>query len=169
LRLTGIIGLPAIRALGSIAFSDRGVVRIHSDSNRLQGNPNIFFDGLTPILEVRHAGRTAPMKLDTGGDRTYFYASFREHLTSDERATLKRRQGGFGGLGGSIRVETEVVPHLQLELPGNVVGLRDVSLRLDVPSGEGSSEGLLGMDALKGGFTIDFGTMRLAARLPVEK
>ncbi len=160
--LPGIVGLPAIRALGSMAFSDRGIVRIHSDSTRLEGDPNILFDGLTPIVEVRHAGRTAPMKLDTGGDRTYLYSSFREQLTAEERATLRRRQEGFTGLGGSIRVETELVPQLEFELLGRVVVLRKVSLRLDSPPDDGSSEGLLGMDVLKGGFTIDFGTMRLA-------
>jgi hypothetical protein len=75
-RLHGIVGLPAIRALGSMAVSARGVVRIHSDSPKVhQSAPNIFFDWLTPIVEVRHAGRAVPMKLDTGGDTTYLYSS----------------------------------------------------------------------------------------------
>ena len=161
LRIPGIVGLPAIRALGSISLSDRGVVQFHVDSTQVQGDPNIFFDGLSPVLEVRHAGRTVPMKLDTGGDRTYLYSSFRDRLTSEERATLKPRRDGFTGLGGSIQVETELVPQLELELPGRMVVLRGVKFRLDSPPGDSSSEGLLGMDVLKGGFTIDFEAMRL--------
>lgn len=161
-RLHGIVGLPAIRALGSIAVSNRGEVRIHSDSPKVhQNDPNVFFDGLTPIVEVRHAGRAAPMKLDTGGDTTYLYSSFRETLTPDERSKLKRQRRGFSGMGGSIKLETELVPHLELELPGRTVGLREVSLRLDSPPGSGYSNGLLGMDALKGGFILDFRIMRL--------
>ena len=61
-----------------------------------------------------------------------------------------------------MKLETELVPELELELPGRTVGLREVSLRLDSPPpGNGYSDGLLGMDALKGGFAIDFRTMRL--------
>jgi hypothetical protein len=63
---------------------------------------------------------------------------------------------------GSMKLETELVPELELELPGRTVGLRKVSLRLDSPPpGNGYSDGLLGMDALKSGFAIDFRTMRL--------
>jgi hypothetical protein len=163
LRLHGIVGLPVIRALGSMAVSARGVVRIHSDSPKIhQRDPNMFFDGLTPIVEVRHAGRAVPMKLDTGGDTTYLYPSFRETLTAEERAKLKRQRRGFTGVGGSMNLETELLPELELELPGRTVRLREVSLRLDSsPPGNGYSDGLLGMDVLKGGFALDFRTMRL--------
>jgi hypothetical protein len=161
-RVHGIVGLPAIRALGSIGISARGEVRIHSDSPKVQSDPNIFFDGLTPIVEVHHAGRAAPMKLDTGGDTTYLYSSFRETLTPEERSKLKRQRRGFTGVGGSTKLEAELVPQLELELPGRTVGLHHVSLRLDSPPpGNGYSDGLLGMDALKSGFTIDFRAMRL--------
>ena len=158
-RLSGIVGLPAIRALGSIAVSASGGVRIHSDSTKPQHEPNMFFDGLTLIAEVSHAGRAVPMTLDTGGTTTYFYSSFRETLTSQERAKLSRQNRRFGGAGGSIKVETELLPKLELELPGRTVGLRGVALRSDTPNPY--SDGLLGIDALKGGFAIDFNTMRL--------
>ena len=90
-RLTGIVGLPVIRALGSIAVSASGVVHILSESSRRQGEPNVFFDGLTPIAEVHHAGRAMPMTLDTGGTTTYLYSAFREALTAEERAKLAAR------------------------------------------------------------------------------
>jgi hypothetical protein len=61
-----------------------------------------------------------------------------------------------------MKLETELLPELELELPGRTMGLREVSLRLDSsPTGNGYSDGLLGMDALKDGFAIDFRTMRL--------
>ncbi|HZL25905.1 MAG TPA: retropepsin-like aspartic protease [Acidobacteriaceae bacterium] len=157
-RLRGIIGLPAIRALGSIAVSARGMVRIHSDSTKPRSEPNMFFDGLTPIVEAIHAGRAVPMTLDTGGTTTYLYSSFREILTPEERAKLSRQNRRFGGVGGSIKIETELLPKLELELPGRTVGLIGVALRSDTNP---FSDGLLGIDALKGGFAIDFNTMRL--------
>jgi hypothetical protein len=157
-RLRGIIGLPEIRALGSIAVSASGVVRVHSDSTKPQGDPNMFFDGLTPIAEISHAGRAVPITLDTGGTTTYLYSSFREILTPEERAKLSRQSRRFGGVGGSTKIETELLPKLELELPGRTVGLSRVALRSDTSP---YSDGLLGIDALKGGFAIDFRTMRL--------
>jgi hypothetical protein len=157
-RLRGIVGLPAIRALGSIAVSASGVVRIHSESTKRQREPNVFFDGLTPIVEVHHAGRAMPMTLDSGGTTTYLYSTFREALTPEERAKLSRQNRRFGGGGGSIKVDTELLPQLELEFTGRTVALRGVALRSD---SNPYSDGLLGIDALKGGFAIDFNTMRL--------
>src|SRR5581483_8634321 len=57
IRLSGVLGLPAIRALGSVAISGKGEVRIEPGSPKLEGEPNIFFDGLMPVTEVIHAGR----------------------------------------------------------------------------------------------------------------
>jgi hypothetical protein len=99
------------------------------------------------------------MTLDTGGTTTYLYASFRETLTTEERAKLNRQNRRFGGAGGSIKVETELLPKLELELPGRTVGLSEVALRSDTPNA--CSDGLLSVDALKSGFAIDFNTMRL--------
>jgi tetratricopeptide (TPR) repeat protein len=160
-RLTGIVGLPAIRALGSIAISANGAVRIHSESTRPRGEPNVFFDGLTPIAEVHHAGRAMPMTLDTGGTTTYLYSAFREALTAEERAKLSQQNRRFGGVNGSIKTKIELVPQLELELPGKTVALRRVALRSDINHTPSYSDGLLGIDALKGGFSIDFNTMRL--------
>jgi hypothetical protein len=157
----GIVGLPAIRALGSIAVSAKGAVLIHSESKRLQGDPNLFFDGLTPIVEVHHRGHAMPMTLDSGGTTTYLYSTFRDALTLDERAKLSRENRGFGGVNGSTKVRIEVVPQLDLELSGRTVALRRVAMRLDSNHGSPESDGLLGIDALKGGFAIDFDTMRL--------
>jgi hypothetical protein len=84
----------------------------------------MFFDGLTPIAEVSYAGRAVPMTLDTGGNTTYLYSSFREALTPEERAKLSRQNRRFGGAGGSIKIETELLPKLELELPGRTVGLK---------------------------------------------
>jgi hypothetical protein len=42
-RLHGIVGLPAIRALGSMAVSARGGVRIHSDSPKIHRAIRTFF------------------------------------------------------------------------------------------------------------------------------
>jgi hypothetical protein len=156
-RLHGIVGLPAIRAFSSIAVSANGDIRIHSISPEPQREPNMFFDGLTLSVEVHHAGHAVSMILDTGGTTTYLYPTVREALTPEQRAKLSPQSRRFGGIGGSTKIETELVPQLELELPGRTVGLGGVALRKD---SNPYSDGLLGMDALKDGFAIDFRDMR---------
>jgi predicted aspartyl protease len=161
-RLPGVLGFPVIRALGSMSISATGVVRIQPQSPRMEGEPNIFFHGSGVVVEVRHAGRAVPMGLDTGGNVSYLYPAFREILTPEEREKLTKQRIRSGGLGGTISLETEMVPVLQLEAPGRTVELHKIALRSQgAQAGGGESDGLLGMDALKGGFTVDFRTMRM--------
>ncbi len=53
-QITGILGLPALRAMGRIAVSNAGQVRIHPESTAASGAPNLFFDGETPMIKVDH-------------------------------------------------------------------------------------------------------------------
>jgi hypothetical protein len=57
---------------------------------------------------------------------------------------------------------TEVAPTLPLEILGQSVELKDISLLPDQPRGGRSyRDGVLGMDALHDGFTLDFRNMQL--------
>jgi hypothetical protein len=102
------------------------------------------------------------MMLDTGGNVTYLYSSFRDALTPEELTKLGHRRDRSNGVGGSITLESDLVPSIQFDLPGKTVLLKNVSLRrASSPGGNGYSDGLLGMDAMKGGFTLDFRAMQL--------
>jgi hypothetical protein len=102
------------------------------------------------------------MLLDTGANATELYPSFRDSLTSDEIARLKRKQDETGGAGGTISRMTEVAPTIRLEMLGRGVILKDVSLLPDQPKGDKSyRSGVLGMDALHEGFTLDFRNMQV--------
>jgi hypothetical protein len=65
----------------------------------------------------------------------------------------------FIDVGGSVKQVVELVPALRLEIPGRVVQLNNVSMHQQAPTL--SSDGLLGMDTLMGGFTLDFRAMQI--------
>jgi hypothetical protein len=55
----------------------------------------------------------------------------------------------------------DVAPKLHLELPGKAVDLVNISLQSRQPDEFRFEDGRIGMDALAGGFTLDFRAMQL--------
>jgi tetratricopeptide (TPR) repeat protein len=161
-QIRGILGLPVLRALGCVSMSANGEVRIETATAGGAGQPNLFLDDWDLIVDARHGDERQQMLLDTGANATEVYPSFRDSLTSDEIARLRRKQDETGGAGGTISRMTEVAPTLRLEILGRGVKLKDVSLLPDQPEGGKSyRSGVLGMDALHQGFTLDFRNMQV--------
>src|SRR5947209_2934609 len=50
LKITGILGLPVIRALGCITMSAEGRFQIQTEEPAEEGEPNLCFDELTPMV-----------------------------------------------------------------------------------------------------------------------
>ncbi len=84
-QIHGLLGLPVLRALGCIDISSKGVVRIQKDSGKSGGNPNLFFEELSAIVEVSHHEHVRQMLLDTGANKGYLYPSFLDALAPEER------------------------------------------------------------------------------------
>ncbi|MGA8272233.1 MAG: retropepsin-like aspartic protease [Candidatus Sulfotelmatobacter sp.] len=161
-QIRGILGLPVLRALGCVAVSAKGVVRIETKEAAAAGNPNLFLDGWDLIVEVRHGDRRLQMFLDTGANSTSINPSFRDALMPDEIASLKSKRDKTGGAGGVVSRKTEVIPTLRLEILGRAEELTKVSLLLKQPAGDRSyRDGVLGMDGLAAGFTLDLRAMQL--------
>jgi len=161
-QIRGILGIPVIRALGTVGISAKGVIRIEPDGGGATGEPNMFFADLDPIVSAHHAGRRLQVFLDTGANATSLYPSARSVLTLDELGRLERKQEQTGGAGGTVTATTEVMPELRLEIPGRTVDLHNLSLHLkQLPGFKGLRDGVLGTDGLAGGFTLDFRRMQL--------
>jgi hypothetical protein len=161
-QIRGILGLPVLRALGCVRMSKKGDLRIETKAAGGAGAPNLFLDGWELIADVRHGDQRMQMFLDTGANASFVYPSFRDRLTKDEIAKLERKQDEIGGAGGVVRPMTEVAPTLPLGILGRGVKLKDISLLPDQPKGDRSyRDGVLGMDALHDGFTLDFRNMQL--------
>jgi hypothetical protein len=160
-QIHGILGLPVIRALGRVGIAANGDLRIEP-GRTAKGIPNLFFDGLTPIAEVRHDYHRMQMFLDTGLNESFLYRSFRSALTKDEIAALTAKDDKGAGIGEVIATRTEAVRTLRLSLPGRAVDLSNVSLLTTAPEGDARyRDGVLGTDALRSGFTLDFRAMQL--------
>jgi hypothetical protein len=137
------------------------MVLIEPDSKILPGEPNIFFDGLTPIVEAHHGNSPLQMVVDTGASRTMLYPPSRAALSQEEIGRLRKSKARSTGLGGTIERSVEIASKLQLEMLGKQVSLKDVALRPERPAEFRYEDGLIGMDSLGGGFTLDFKAMQL--------
>jgi predicted aspartyl protease len=161
-RISGILGLPVIRALGRVRMSAKGLLRIETNTPVAKVESNLFFDELSSIVQTRHADHRLQMFLDTGANTTFLYPSFRDALGKEEIARLKRKREKTAGAGGMVKRTTDVLPTLRLDFSGRAIDLTKVSLLPTQPEGTaGYRDGVLGMDALAGGFTLDFRTMQL--------
>jgi predicted aspartyl protease len=160
-QIHGFLGLPVLRALGRVGVAANGDLRIEP-GRTARGTPNLFFDGKAPIVEVRHDDRRMQMLLDTGANASFLYRSFRSTLTKDEIAGLTTGDEQTGGAGEVIVRRTEGVRTLRLFVSGRPVDLSNVSLLTTAPEGDARyRDGVLGTDALRAGFTLDFRAMQL--------
>ena len=161
-QISGILGLPDLRALRRVEISSAGLLRVDPREPASQGTPNLFFDGASPIVEVDHDRHRLQMFLDTGANATVLYPSFRDACGRDEILKLRTKREKLAGAGGVIERKTEVVPMLGIEVLGKPIRLRKLSLLPEAPPGNGRyRDGTMGMDALWRGFRLDFDAMRL--------
>jgi hypothetical protein len=81
----------------------------------------------------------------------------RGSLNFDKIFTCQRNAAGE-----MVKRTTDVLPTLRLEFLDRTIDLRKVSVLPRQPEGTaGHRDGVLGMDALASGFTLDFRTMQL--------
>jgi hypothetical protein len=159
-RISGILGVPVLRSLGSVGISKEGTVRIHDRQAAAPGAANLFFDGEDPFVEIGHDRHLLQMFIDTGANTTVIYPSFRFALTREEIRRLQTKRERRAGAGGSIQRQAQRLPALRLDLLDKPVDLKKVSLEPEAPPNS-HDDGVIGMDALWGGFRIDFEAMRL--------
>ena len=167
-QITEILGIPALRALNRVEISNAGIIHVHPHQRVQphqplpQGTANLFFDDASPIVEVDHDQHHLQMFLDTGANDTLLYPSFREALGRQEKSRLRTKREKVAGAGGVIQRKTEVVPLLRIEILGKAIDLKKLSLLSAAQVGNGRyRDGVIGMDALRGGFQLDFDAMRL--------
>jgi predicted aspartyl protease len=161
-QITGVLGIPVLRALSRVEISNSGLIRVHPQETLPQRTPNLFFDDASPIVEVDHDLHHLQMFLDTGANDTVLYPSFRDALGSQEKLRLRTKCEKVAGAGGAMQRKTEVIPTLRIEVLGRAIDLKKLSLLSTTPTGNGRyRDGVIGMDALWSGFRLDFDAMRL--------
>ena len=167
-QVRGFLGLPAIRALNRVGISRDGSVHIHppiATEAGLKVEPNLFFDSFaqTPVAEtLSHGERRLQLLLDTGAFSSEFYPSFRNALSSEEQSKMKRVRQKKTGVGGTIvDSKIEQLPELWVTVSHGRLNIKKANF-MPVPDGDKRYwDGLMGIDAMRGGFLLDFQAMRL--------
>ena len=164
-QINGILGLPVLHAIGRVGVGHDGAVELRPPEPSAEGTPNLFFDGETPIVEVTHNGHQLQMMLDTGANSSDFYPSFRTAMSAEELAEVKTKKEKFGGAGGTIARKMATVPELQIQISATTITLKKLGLMPEAPPGDARfRDGVIGMDALWSGFSVDFGAMRVTVQ-----
>jgi hypothetical protein len=163
--ISGILGVPVLRALGCVDLSAKGELTFDCGAKPPNGRPNFFFDGMAPTVQVVHLGHSLQMLLDTGSPATIFYPPVRDALAQWELYQLtKPEAAGFAGGGGSVQIQANTVPSIQLEIQGRTLYLQGAKLLNRTLGSPGMRDGVLGIGALAGGFRLDFRAMQFSSK-----
>jgi predicted aspartyl protease len=158
-QINGILGLPATRALGTVGISAAGAMRIGQHLKAPGGDPNLFFEDLELMAGIRHRGRDLQLFLDTGANGSVL---FRAALTGEETAGLQQGKRRTAGAGGTAEAKVATFPSFDFDVLDMRVSLAKIPLMLDPPEeAQRHRDGVMGMDALARGFTLDFESMQL--------
>lgn len=160
-QIEAALGYPALAQLGRFRIDPDGAFTINIDAPLLRSGATLYMKELTPVAEVKIAGRKSLFSVDTGAMRTDLYASYANRF-GDRAPKWTRKKDGSSGLGGNAEAEVAVEPQLTMVADGRSVTQEDVSIALD---GDRSAAilGNLGQPFLtaNGSYTFDFRSMRL--------
>ncbi len=162
-RISGIIGLPILRALGCIKFQHYGSFEAKEECSVSTESSGMEFHMLTPAVQTFVKNQPLTFTLDTGAAGTTLSARFFEHFAS-ERRIWKQVQTMNAGAGGNITASANLVPSVTFALGGQSVTVRHLTV---LPKRQHSDVdalfGNMGEDVLQSvsSFTMDFPHMRL--------
>lgn len=161
----GLIGLPVLRAFGSITWTREGVFEVdRSPAPANLSAANICFDGLNLITQAWFDRHALPFQLDTGAETSDLWPKFTDIARDLIRKSGTHESHTVTGMGGAQKFEATSIPKVMLELGGNSVVLQPGHI-LKIQQGTASKwfYGNLGLDLLRQAqhVTIDFRTMTL--------
>jgi len=161
----GLIGMPVLLALGSIAWTREGV--FEADRSPLPVNllaANMFFEGLNLITQARFDRRLLPFVLDTGASTSELWPKFAGVARDLIRKSGTHQPNKVMGMGGGEKSDVTSIPKVMLELGGKSVALQPAHI-LETQQRTESKwfYGNLGIDLLRQAqrVTINFKTMTL--------
>ena len=161
----GLIGLPVLRAFGSIKWSREGIFEADRSSKPANtAAANLCFNDLHLVTTASFDKHTLPFTLDTGAETTDLWPKF-----ADVAADLIRKSGSNEvhpviGVGGEQKFEATSIPKVTLQLGGKSVSLQPAHvLKTQQQSISQWYYGNLGNDLLgqAHNVSIDFRTMTL--------
>ncbi len=161
-QIQAILGYPALRALGAIAFYRSGWFSAGAPVARAATpGARMYMDGPMPVIECGIEGTDLPFSLDTGASGTELTARYYRRFRARHKSWTKGSNNSFGG-GGVAKRTVYIQPRLQLAVGATTATLLHVPI-FTQPMGTGLDDtyGNLGQDLVKGfaSFTVDFDRM----------
>ena len=168
-RISAIIGMPVLMALGRLELVNSGAPTLRYDSRRAQHasqagvHSNLLLSSLEPLVLVRVPGARVPlrMELDTGSNITTFTRNARADAPV-LFAQAKRYTWRAAGMGGVVTEHRALrLPEVPLTIGGRTIIMRNVVVSSQESA---TSDGVIGEDVFRQGarWTMDFKAMALA-------
>jgi tetratricopeptide (TPR) repeat protein len=160
-----ILGFTLLSALKSIGWTSDGTFEIGFHSGpKANRQPNLWFDGLSPVTRVRFQNKDLDFALDTGNQgATQLWSRFSQDYASLLKEHGTRSTKKVTQMGGSQEREIVSLPELHLQVGGFDTVLKPAQV-FSKPVGNDSRYGLLGMDLLvqAHNVTVDFQSMTVS-------
>ncbi len=168
-NIPAIVGMPEMRALGRMRMEQAGRFTVlPPDGEAGTGRANLRAAGNKLFADVDVGGRTVPLLLDTGADRTSLTALYAAAEPA-RMAALRTGQGNYSSAGGTRVRRFAIWPDAPVALDGKTLTLPQLNIELPGTGPEADDNGTLGSDILRRfeSYTLDFRTMRLSLGAPV--
>jgi predicted aspartyl protease len=103
-KITGIIGIPVIKALNEITINKDNVLTI---SNTPVNNiySNFCFEGFTPVIQMIHNSDSLSFIFDSGAMKTMLYKPYYDLYKTDIENNYQLTEIVIGGAGGNRKVK----------------------------------------------------------------
>jgi len=184
-QVEGVLGYPAVSALGSLTITADDTVLVHPDKqlaadgkdDRLKNGARFFLDGDQVVVAlgrvrqpgdpVLNTGEECMYVIDAGGQQTYLTSRYYDEHTSDF-AGLKMQLFSVPGSGNLPPQPAYVAETVPLVVGATTVPVHYVQV-LTQPLGSAALDdvyGVLGVDALDqlASYTFDYRTMRFSVK-----
>ena len=165
----GIIGIPVLSAMGSIAWSKDGTVTIGENVPASPDSvPNLAFDRNRLLVGVKVLEKDVFATLDTGASGSDLNANFAKQFQDHVDRLGKKGTQEIEGVGGKRAFDSITLPELIFTIDRKPLPLRPAVITLQSLASMGGDccIGNAGHDLLTQGqgFRIDFSTMTLRLR-----
>jgi hypothetical protein len=168
-QVRGVLGYPAVSALGSITITAESDIQVHpgEKGERLNSGSRFFLDGDRIIAALGKEGDERMFAIDASGQQTYLTSRYYEEHT-DEFANKKMQLLSVPGSHKQPPAPAYVADSASVEVGATPMTLHFVQV-LTEPLGNAALDdtyGTLGMDALDElkSYTFDYRTMRFAVK-----
>jgi hypothetical protein len=168
-RISAIIGLPVLMALGRLELVNSGAPTLLYDvprgkpARQAEVHSNLLLSCLEPLVLVRVPGAGAPlrMELDTGSNITTFAPNARA-AAPGLFAQAELYTWHMAGIGGVVTDRRALrLPEVPFSIGGRTIIMKNVVVSSRASA---TSDGVIGADIFRQGtrWTMDFTTMTLA-------